>query len=104
MSPRALVAHFEQVAGAEIGDGGDLAEHRAVAQPGFEPDQVGVVEIVVVVGRRQLVAIDIELDAVELFGRGAVGDALEPRHQHIGGGAGRLDLDHEARAVGASGP
>ena len=37
---------FDHVAGAEIVDGGDLAQHPAFAVARFQPDQVGVIEFV----------------------------------------------------------
>ena len=48
--------------------------------------------------RRQPVAIDVELDALERLGRVAVGDAGEPRHHALGRGA--RDRDLEAARAG----
>ena len=67
---------------------------------GRQPDQIGVVELALGC-RRQPVAIDVELDALQRLRRGAVRDALEPRHHALGRRARALDLERaRARLVG----
>ena len=69
------------------------AERRAVRRHRGKPDQVGVVERLVVLDRRQPVARHVELDVGQLLRRVAVGDAGEPRDEVILRRPQRLDLE-----------
>ena len=68
-----------------------------------KPDQVGVVELVGVLGRRQPLARHVELDVGKPLGGIAVANAREPRNEMILGGPQRLDLE-DAAVLGFSGP
>src|SRR5439155_1235180 len=71
-----------------------------------QPNQVGMVELALG-RRRQPVAIDVELDALECLRRCAIVDAFEPRHHAPGRCTRALDLEGpraapiEQRPVGA---
>ena len=62
------IGHFDQVACAVIEERRDRADADATFKACIEINEVGVVEIVLVVRLGQAVAVDEERNAIELFG------------------------------------
>src|SRR5712675_702665 len=71
---------LDDVAGAKIVDRDDAAERFIRRRYGGEPDQVGVIELILV-GGRQFFTRDVKLKPVEALGVLARGDAFQRRHQ-----------------------
>ena len=69
-------ADFQQIARAVIVHGTDPAQQLAAGIAHLQPDQVGVIEFAFL-GVRQLVARDVELDALQRLCVVAIGDAGE---------------------------
>ena len=84
---------LEKIAGAEIVNRRHRAERGAVRRHRDKADQVGVIERLVVLDRRQAVARHVELEIGELLRGVAVGDAGEPRDEVILRRPQRLDLE-----------
>ena len=82
---------FDDVARAEIMQGGDASERLVLLRDGGKADQVGVIEFVVV-GRGQTFARDEQLEPVQLFRVFAAVDALDARDEVILRRAGSGDL------------
>ncbi|EGE57288.1 hypothetical protein RHECNPAF_4460060 [Rhizobium etli CNPAF512] len=80
----ARTLEFQEIAGAEIEDAGDRAVADALVVPRLKSFEIGIVELVVLqflVG--QIVALDIEFQAVQGFRGVAVVDAAETDHHDI---------------------
>src|SRR6185503_16495134 len=71
---------FDHVAGAEIVEGGDLAQHAAIAVARFQPNQVGVIEFVFL-GFGQHGAVHEQFRALQGFSLIAVADPLKGNHR-----------------------
>src|SRR5271169_387314 len=89
-----LGAYLDQIAGAEIMDGDDGTEIAAALVDHREADQIGVIELVRLVGLRQPLARHVELGVHKRARRVAIADAGKPRDEVILGRPHRLDLDH----------
>ena len=87
--------HLDQIAGAEILDGDDGADGLALPIDRGEPDQLGVVPLLLF-ALGQAIARDIELGAVKRLGALARRDALDAGDQRLGRDAEALDLDDAA--------
>ena len=74
--------HIEDVAAAEIVHRDDLAAGGTGIIPDFQPDQVGMIELVLLAIVGQHRAVDEQLRAGERLGRIAVADALEAHHDN----------------------
>ena len=94
---------LQQIAGAVVLHGHDLADRLAVAVDGGQPDQVGVVELALG-SRGQAFALDVERDALQGFGGVAVIDALQPRDHALRRRARALELERARAALVAERP
>src|SRR5690554_5007732 len=97
------VADFDEIASAKIGQGGNLADDLSRLQPRLKADQVGVIEVVGVIGLGQAAAIDIEFDAIERLGGIAISNALDVSNDYILVQAQFVDGDRQVRSIGVEG-
>lgn len=86
----------EKVAAAEIMHGDHLADGSTCLVPDLQPDQVGVVELVLLAVVGQHRAVDEQLGAGKRLGGVAVADTLEAHHHDGIGGPDVYDLEGAA--------
>jgi hypothetical protein len=100
-SPPCRAADDQHVAVRQVEHVGDLAERRAVDERGGHATQHVVVELVLVLGRRQRAGVDLQQRLAQQLGAGAVLHALEGEDEPAVLPAGACDGDRAAlRRVG----
>ena len=77
-------AQLQEIAATVVRHGHDRPDECPGLVHRRGADQVGRIDLVVVLGGRQAVAGDEQGDAVERLGGAAAGDALHPGDQHVG--------------------
>ena len=90
--PAARHRDFDQVAGAEILHRAHRADFVPRVVDRFQADQIGMVEFFLL-GRRQTVPVDIQLDAAQRLRRVAVGHAVDAGQHLATRNAGRLEAE-----------